>query len=138
MKKYYLTMIVMALFAIGFAASDDSEVAEKLVGNYVVQDSKGTTWYFNFTEDNKVTIKSKEMSDDDMYYGSWGAQIGGGWLCTLNFISFHAGNPPIEFPNGCISSRGERIEVSDEGWIYNGSDNLKAKNPNARLKMTKQ
>ncbi len=138
MKKYYLSLFVMTLFAIGFAASDDSEEAAKLVGNYVVQDSKGTTWHFNFTEDHQVTIKSNGMSDDDMYYGTWGAQVGGGWLCTLDFLSFHAGNPPIEFPNGCISSMGERIEVSDEGWIYNGWENLKAKNPKARLKMTKQ
>lgn len=138
MKKCYLTMIVMALFAIGFTASDDSKEAEKLVGNYVVKDSKGTTWYFSFTEKNKVTIKSQGMSDDDMYYGDWFAQIGGGWLCSLNFVSFYAGNPPIAFPNGCILSRGETIEVSDEGWIYKGSDNLKAKNPNARLKMVKQ
>lgn len=138
MKKYFMTVATVALFAIGFAASDDSEVAEKLVGNYVVQDSKGTTWYFVFTDNNKVTVKSKGMSDDDMYFGNWSAQIGGGWLCSLSFLSFHAGNPPIEFPNGCISSNGETIEVSDEGWIYNGSDNLKAKNPSARLKMTKQ
>ncbi|MBQ7424000.1 MAG: hypothetical protein IJV19_04570 [Prevotella sp.] len=139
MKKYLFSIVVMAVFAIGFAASDDEEVAEKLVGNYVVVDSKGTTWYFTFTTEHKsVTVKSKGMSDDDMYYGDWCPQNIDSWLCSLNFISFHAGNPPIEFPNGSVAPSGETIEISDDGWIYNGSDNLKAKNPKARLKMTKQ
>lgn len=137
MKKYFYSLIVIVVFSIGFAASNDPEITEKVVGKYQIEDSKGTIWYFTLTENNVVTAKSQGMNDDDMFYGDWSDGING-CLCIISFTSFHAGNPPIEFPNGCIWSRGEYMELGENGWLYKGHENLKAKNPNARLKMTKQ
>lgn len=139
MKKYLYSFITIAVFAIGFAASasDDPEVTKKVVGKYQVTDSEGTTWYFNLKEDHTVTAKTEGMSDDDMYYGDWSEGIGG-CLCIISFMSFHAGNPPMEFPKERIWSKGEYMEVGKDGWLYKGHENLEAKNPNERLKMNKQ
>lgn len=135
MKKYIFTLYVMALFSIGFAASDGTDTDESFVGKYVVTDTKGTKWYFNFTSDRKVTVKTAVMSDDDMYYGTRG--FDSGEYYQIDFHDFHAGNPPIEFPK--FDTQYENYwYITKDGWLYRGYDCLIAKNPNSRLKMTKQ
>ena len=74
MKKYYLTLLVMAIFAIGFAASDEdssssfstqseNQVTEQkpvqkpdFLGTYEVRDKAGLTYHFTFNENGTVTI----------------------------------------------------------------------------------
>lgn len=70
MKKYLFTMIVMAVFAIGFAASDgdsssssssteqtqakkESNPYAKFVGKYVLYDDEGRTSFFHFKVNEK-------------------------------------------------------------------------------------
>ena len=100
MKKFFSTITVIAVFVIGITASNDTETSAKLVGEYQVVDSEGTTWYFSFKDNQDVTVKSSGMSDDDMYYGNWLADGPSGSICRLFFDDFHAGNPEIIFPNG--------------------------------------
>ena len=97
MKKIIYTLFVITMFAFGFAASDegDTDSEDQFVGEYVVTDTEGTKWYFNFTRDKQVTVKTAGMSDDDMYYGKRGVFSSG--YSQLDFRDFHAGNPPIKF-----------------------------------------
>ena len=132
MKRIIYTLFVMALFSIGFAASEDTDTDGLYVGEYVVTDVKGTKWYFNFLNDHTVTVKTAGMSDDDMYYGQISSNSGG----VLSFQDFYAGNPPIEFPS--FNSRGIHWYITSDGWLYKDRECADAKNPNARLKMTKQ
>lgn len=70
MRKYFFTMVVMAVFAIGFAASDEesssssssteqsqakeeSNPYEKFVGKYVLYDDEGRTSFFHFKVNEK-------------------------------------------------------------------------------------
>lgn len=136
MRKYYWTLFVMVLFSFGFAASDDdSDTDESFVGKYVVTDTEGTKWYFNFTSDKKVTVKTAVMSDDDMYYGTRGTDAGGYY--QLDFHDFYAGNPPIAFPK-FKTVWADYWYVTQDGWLYRGYDCIKSKNPKGRLKMIKQ
>ena len=136
MKKYFFTLLVLAVFSIGFVASDEyTGNDESLVGNYVVTDSEGTKWYFNFTNDKNVTVKAAGMSDDEMYHGSRSIETDGYY--SLYFDDYHGDNPPIAFPNG-KSVLGDYLYITKDGWLYHGYDYLRAKNPKARLKVTEQ
>lgn len=138
MKKYFLTTFVIALFAIGFASSEASEEEKAFQGTYVLTDADGVKWTFTFKcgdPTNQVTAIREGMSEDDMYYGKWS----GSTKATLvDFGDFHAGDPKLRFPDGVINLAGEHLYVSDEGWLYKGHDYLESKNPNKRIKITKQ
>ena len=74
MKKYYLSLFVIVLFSIGFvSSSEDEDKAANFVGEYVVKDTKGTTWYFNFKPGKELIVRTDGMKDDDVYYGKWWA-----------------------------------------------------------------
>lgn len=118
MKKYFMTMAVMAIFAIGFAASDDTstsenkneaqkEVQEKqptqkpdFLGTYAVRDKAGLTYHFTFNEDRTVKI----VLSPDIPNGSH-TTLTGRWketgkhglqLCYDDVDRI----PAVEFPNG--------------------------------------
>ena len=137
MKKIIYTLFVITMFAFGFAASDegDTDSEDQFVGEYVVTDTEGTKWYFNFSRDKQVTVKTAGMSDDDMYYGKRGSFSRG--FSQLDFSDFHAGNPPIKFPKFDTPWE-DYWYITKDGWLYRGYDGLQAKNPKARLKITQQ
>lgn len=137
MKKTIYTLFVLTMFAFSFAATDDVETDSEspFVGEYVVTDTEGTKWYFNFTNDRQVTVKTAGMSDDNVFYGTLGSDAGGYY--QLDFGDFYAGNPPISFPP-FDTQWASHWYITEDGWLYMGYDGLEAKNPNARLKITKQ
>lgn len=137
MKKYFVTCFVLAFFSFAFSASDDSEKAKELIGDYEVKDSNGTIWYFKLSDENKVTVKTKNMSDEDMFYGTWYAMSDEDKVCIFSFIDFYAGNPPIEFPDGQVGTS-ETMSISKEWFLYHDWQHRESKNPNTRLKVTKK
>lgn len=96
MKKYLLTLVVMALFSIGFAASEEDKTIPLSAGEYEIKDSRGTVWHINLMENYEVTLKSEGMSDDEMFYGKWSGDI-------LSVKNYHSLYPPIYFPVGDVS-----------------------------------
>ena len=134
MRKYFLTTCIMALFAIGFASSEESEEAKERHGTYVITDVNGVTWTFALLDENQVTARKEGMSEDDMYYGHWTLFSKS---CMLSFTDFHAGNPQIAFPNGTVWSDSECMELGFDGYLYKSDTYLTSKNPNGRIKWTK-
>lgn len=137
MNKYFLTICTIALFAIGFASSEPSEEEKERQGTYVITDVNGVTWTFTLTcgELNQVTARKEGMSEDDMYYGNW--TLFPKSSCMLSFTDFHAGNPPVAFPNGTVFSGDECMELGFDGYLYKSDTYLSSKNPNGRIKWTK-
>lgn len=134
MRKFIWTIVVMTIFAVGFAASDTTD--ESLVGKYTLTDAQGTKWYFSFTSDTKVTVKKEGMSDDDMFYGNRSYESDGHY--QIDFDDFYAGNPPISFPKIGKPYGDMPWYLTTDGWLYCDYDRLLAKNPEVRLKMNKQ
>jgi len=137
MKKFCFTMATIALFAIGFAASDDSEERKELIGDYEIRDSNGTIWHLKLSDGDRATLKTQNMSDDDVVYGKWYPRHVDDEICVISFRDFYAGTPPIEFPNGQVWSS-EDLSISNEWYLYHDWRHRKSKNPNTRLKVMKK
>jgi len=149
MKKYFLTMTVMALFAIGFAASDEDESTNgssssseqteleqkpSFLGTYEVTDKVGQTMLLtlNADETGTATIKGESVT----YYCSWrdDSDIGRGLL--IDFPSGVGERPNLVYEGGTDEFGTVGCYLKD-GWFYSGSDNVKSNNPRWRLKATK-
>lgn len=149
-------MVVMAIFAIGFASSESEE--ERLEsdkknlelfggeGTYEVVDAEGNKWYYTINADHKITIKKEGMSDDDMYYGSWIWALDFDEMFSSNTqesdtraiefgIDSYQGNPNLYWPDGSLE--GDVATFSSDGWLYRELESYKSKNPTRRLRMKK-
>lgn len=146
MKKYFLSILTIALFAVGFAASDedstDSATIDEAItsndsdnenagitGTYEVTDKIGQTMVITLKEDKTATV----TLDGKTYYCSWNryANIGDGEV----EVSFSDDPPALVFEGGVAETMyGPEILG---GWLYYDYTARKAKNPNRRLQIKK-
>lgn len=148
-----MTVATVALFAIGFAASDEEsnepqqteqqqteqkqeteapqEQEESFLGTYEVTDKVGCTFRITLNEDETATITGVS-GESVTYYCSWmdyrviKRGIG---------IKFSDEKPYIVYEGGADTNKYTDVYLKD-GWLY-AEDGVKSKNPNWRLKATK-
>lgn len=162
MKKYFLTMATIALFAVGFAASDEEENSsnssndsskpqteqkqeQKKESQEVKSEQKQENSFLGTYEvtdksGRKVTLNINEdetvTGSDDIYppyYGSWTGPTSEGII----IITFAEDNKPYLIYEGGEDNHALGVLYLRDGWIYTGGDNAHAKNPRWRLKVTK-
>ena len=111
MRKYYLTLVVMAIFVIGFAASDDSsssstESKEQIqeqkpadkpnfLGTYSIKDRTGNVFEFELKEDRTVNVYSHP--DNPEYRklwitAKWNDERGTGFGVQIQYNKYHIPN----------------------------------------------
>lgn len=146
MKKYILSIFTIALFAVGFAASDedstDSATIDEAVtsnnpddenasitGTYEVKDKIGQTLVLTLKDDKTATVTLEGKT----YYCSWkrSANIGDGEV-ELRFSD----DPPALVFEGGVAETMYYPEILG-GWLYYNYTARKAKNPNRRLAIKK-
>lgn len=130
MKKYILSILTLALFAIGFAASDEDEAtnSSNITGTYKVTDKIGQTFTITLKEDRTATFEGNGI----ISHCSWSEDIWNSGAFSLTFSD----DPPALVFNGGIAETMYIPEVKD-GWLYYDFTARDAKNPNRRLKITK-
>lgn len=140
MKKYFYSILTIALFAIGFAASDEEEATNSsneqkqeqkkensILGTYEATDKIGNKLIVTLKSDKTATVKELG-GEGHTFYCTWRKWSSVG-------IEIHSPDEPIEL----VFEAGVRshfwIYIKD-GWLYsyNGVEN---NNPTLRLKVTK-
>lgn len=114
MRKYYLTLIVIAVFAFGFAASDDSsspssssttnyeqkeeqpKVNMSLVGTYEAIDDRNIPVHFVLKKDGTAESFNPRNRDMFTYYARWEEVRGGIQICYNDANK----QPKVEYPYG--------------------------------------
>ncbi len=129
MKKYFYSMVVMAIFAIGFAASGNEGGSDEKCGTYKIVDKSGSVFHLTLNEDESGTITTASNST---YYCSW--YVDGINHCII--INFSDEMPTIAFPGG-TNNNVLWTHCLKNGFFYRGEDALSANNPNWRLKAEK-
>ncbi len=152
MKKYYLSIITIALFAVGFAASDEEDSAnntnqeqkqeikeekqekkeDSFLGTYEVTDKVGCTMRITLNEDETATITGVR-GENVTYYCSW---RDASWQDRGVEINFSDEKPYIVYEGGADENKYEELYIKD-GWLYSGFRNVDSKNPKWRLKAKK-
>lgn len=131
MKKYLFSMVVMAIFAIGFVASDDeggsNERSDERCGTYKIVDESGSVFHLTLKEDKSGTITTASNST---YYCSW---VGDGFSHSIRITI--SDKPAIAFPGG-VDEKSLWCYGLKDGYLYR-EDAVDAKNPNWRLKAEK-
>ena len=152
MKKYILSIFTIALFAVGFVASDEEESAnntnkeqkqetkekveekkeDNIFGTYEVTDKEGTTLLITLNEDESATVKIK--GSGKTYYCYWRDYRS---IKDGISVSFEGGKErPIPVFEGGIDEHSLNWIIKD-GWLYSYYDTARANNPEWRLKATK-
>ena len=140
--KYLYSLIVMAFFAIGFAASDDEESSSTITfknercGTYVITDEDNVSYTIKVNDDYTIVAESNGHT----YYGSWSIQ----WKKSNSFIRFEfAGEnedkPRIKFKGGeyWIDNN---YAIADDRFLYGdawGYGTPDRHDPQRRLKYRK-
>lgn len=148
MKKYFWTLSVMALFAIGFAASDEDETTSNsnseqelrqkeeepakknaIVGTYKTTDEVGKSVKIDLNEDKTGTILVQYFDGTSgTFYCSWEKFLDG-------IIQITVSRDKEAF---CIPNHSPRDNYFMLGeWIYGNLAAAKAQDPTDRLKLTK-
>lgn len=125
MKKYFYSIFVMALFAVGFAASGDSEKSEskesEFVGTYAIEG--GYKLVVNADKTARLTTPSGEV---------FAASVDLFPFVDYATISFSASNQPnINGVNYFLPVIGK-----EKDYFYKGVSEFKAKDERNRLKIT--
>jgi hypothetical protein len=160
MKKYFLTMATVALFAVGFAASDEEENSsnssndsskpqteqkqeQKKESQEVKSEQKQENSFLGTYEVTDVTgcKVTLNINEDETVTGSneYGSNFYGSWTGPTGvgiIINFAETKPYLIFEGGKDKYMLPVFYLSD-GWIYTGGENASAKNPKWRLKVTK-
>ena len=148
MRKYFFTMATVALFAIGFSASDEEESSnsssssstpqteqkqeESILGTYEVTDKVGCTIRITLNEDETATITGVR-GEGVTYYCTWKDKT----FVKAGFeIRFSDEKPYLVYDGGADTNKLSSIYLND-GWLYSDYKKSKAKNPQWRLKATK-
>ena len=63
MKKYFYSMVVMAIFAIGFAASGDEGGSDERCGTYKIVDKSGSVFHLTLKEDESGTMTTESNEE---------------------------------------------------------------------------
>lgn len=152
MRKYYFTLIVMAVFAFGFTASDDSsstsssyqeQPKEKqkppFLGTYELKDRAGILYHFILKEDESVEIivnPDIEYGKHNKFWGKWWDRRHYG-----NNIQIQYGDvermPGITFPNGIPSGVGTSCPQICDGYFYSDYFSFEKKREGWRLPIKK-
>ena len=125
MKKYLYSVLVMALFAIGFAASGDSESSgsneSDFVGTYAIEG--GYKLVINADKTARFTTPSGEV---------FAASVDLFAFTDYATVSFSASNQPkINGVNYFLPVIGK-----DKDYFYKGVSEFKAKDENNRCRIT--
>jgi hypothetical protein len=160
MKKYFLTMATVALFAVGFAASDEEENSsnssndsskpqteqkqeQKKESQEVKSEQKQENSFLGTYEVTDVTgcKVTLNINEDETVTGSneYGSNFYGSWTGPTGvgiIINFAETKPYLIFEGGKDKYMLPVFYLRD-GWIYTGGENASAKNPKWRLKVTK-
>ena len=160
MKKYFLTMATVALFAVGFAASDEEENSsnssndsskpqteqkqeQKKESQEVQSEQKQENSFLGTYEVTDVTgcKVTLNINEDETVTGSneYGSNFYGSWTGPTGvgiIINFAETKPYLIFEGGKDKYMLPVFYLRD-GWIYTGGENASAKNPKWRLKVTK-
>lgn len=135
----------MAIFAIGFAASDeesnDSATIDEAItsnssddenagitGTYEVTDKIGQTMVITLKDDKTATV----TLDGNTYYCSWNHISYGDGEVEMRFSD----DPPALVFEGGVAETMYGPEILG-GWLYYNYSARKAKNPNRRLAIKK-
>lgn len=155
MKKHYLTLLVMVIFAVGFAASDEDsssssstqsqkQVTEQkpaqkpdFLGTYEVRDKAGLTYHFTFNEDRTVTIVINPdiaTSEHTTLTGRWDTTRDYGLqLCYDDTDRL----PGIYFPNGIHRGALDKCAYFCKGYYYPDFTTCDGKKSGWRVEYTK-
>lgn len=131
MKKYLFTYLVMAIFAIGFAASDETsspsstENEEKVqeqkpapkpdfLGTYVVKDKAGLTYKYIFKENGTVDIIINSALTVTGKWKDCRKENCGLQICFDDIDKI----PAIQFPYGIHSEAMDKCAYFCEGYYY--------------------
>ncbi|MCF2563808.1 hypothetical protein I6E12_06750 [Prevotella brevis] len=140
MKKYFYSILTIALFAIGFAASDEEEATNSsneqkqeqkkensILGTYEATDKIGNKLIVTLKSDKTATVKELG-GEGHTFYCTWREWSSVG-------IEIHSPDEPIEL----VFEAGVRshfwIYIKD-GWLYS-YNGVETNNPTLRLKVTK-
>lgn len=143
MKKYLYSFITLAVFAIGFAASDtddtvDESTAAELCGTYVITDEDNTRYTIVVNDDKTIVAESNGRK----FYGSWDktwdkSQQG---LLTFKFAGEDEDKPRIKFKGGVYWIAND-YAIGDDGFLYGdafGFGTPRRHDPKYRLKYRKE
>lgn len=134
--KHLYSIITVLIFAVGFAASEDSEEEAKkisnLCGTFVITDERNVTYTIKVNDDMTVIAEGNGKS----YYGSW-------YEISDN-VRFNFSGEFDELPSILFKVRDLKIsnsyQIADDGFIYGDADgfgNPRNHNPAYRLKYRK-
>lgn len=151
MKKYFWTLSVMALFAIGFAASDEDETTSNsnseqelrqkeeepakknaIVGTYKTTDEVGKSVKIDLNEDKRGTIIVQYFDRTvGTYYCSWGEIWDG--IIEISVSTDGAHDEAFYIPKHTFKNQYYMLGE----WLYGSVKAVEAQDPTARLKLTK-
>lgn len=132
MKKYFWTLSVMALFAIGFAASDEDETTSNsslkqeekpikkkntIVGTYEATDKIGCTMRITLKEDGTATITGVR-GENVTYYCTWSDQSYYKNRLAIVVFSDPAKRPYLIFEGGTTAVFRDCLFLSKDGYLY--------------------
>ncbi|MDO4200535.1 MAG: hypothetical protein Q4D25_00170 [Bacteroidales bacterium] len=137
MKKTFLTLLAMIVFAIGFVASysDDSSNngnssntnEESPTGTYYVTDKANQKYVIRLKDDNTASIEYSGVT----MYGEWDQ-----WYNKeIHFFFSYDETPTLMYEGGNAKSTFDPVIC--DGWFYPSEVAKNAKNPNLRLSITK-
>lgn len=133
--KYFYTTFVLALFILGFAASDegdDSSTPSKYIGTYVGVDNDNTRWTFVINSDNTMTAEG----DGKIHYGSWDEY--------RNYISIKFSGDTYDLPRIAFKIQeptwvSNHYYISSDGFLYGDySTRVDNHDPRYRFKVQKK
>ena len=157
MKKFFLSMAVIAIFAIGFTASDDTSTSENkqeaqkevqeqqpaqkpdFLGTYAIRDNAGLTYHFTFNEDGTVKI----VINPDIENGSHTTFTGKWQDCRKEKFGLQVCYddtdriPAIQFPYGIHSGALDKCAYFCDGYYYPDFSTCDGKKTGWRVEYTK-
>ena len=151
MRKYYLTLIVIAVFAFGFAASDDSSSTSSsyqeqpkqkppFLGTYELKDRAGILYHFILKEDESVEIivnpDIDHGSKNNKFWGKWWDERSAGGEVQIQYGDIER-MPGITFPNGIPTGVLSNCPQICNGYFYSDWEQLKKRREGWRLPIKK-
>ena len=142
--KYLYSILIVVLFAVGFAASEESEhdkamreiKIKSITGTYMFSDEEGVNYTLNLNSDYTMTAEA----NGKCYYGTWDD--------LEEYIKFEFSGSTNEYPR--IRFKADKkyelsswidndYTISNDGFLYGCSQNKATKHdPDYRLKIKKK
>ena len=140
--KYLYSILIIALFSIGFAASDEdneanaSAIAERC-GTYEITDENNDRYTIKVNNDMTIVVESNGRT----YYGSWSKpwENTGCGLIRFEFAGENDDKPRIKFKGGEFWIDND-YAIAEDGFLYGdagGYGKPDRHDPQRRLKYRK-